>query len=211
MTKELEYYLNKVKVRLTEIDKDADALIDLAIKGDEEAVRMLLESKLLTVYELTCEYEVPESVLFDCICEGNEGLLEAVKSLDESHREDFDKYVEEKIRHNVEAYIRELKNSIHPRLDELDKLLKKAKTGMEIDELSDKEALILRIRDLKDRLEYLNELSDEEYEYWSCGMRENFFSDEDLQLTDPKDLYVPSHINRAIALAEEALASKEEE
>lgn len=74
-----------------------------------------------------------------------------------------------------------------------------------------KDALLLRIQDLKNRLEYLNELSDAEYEYWSRGMREIIFSDEDLQVTDPKDLFVASYIYKAISLAEAALDSEEEE
>lgn len=72
---------------------------------------------------------------------------------------------------------------------------------------SRKEALEMRILDLKTRLEELDSYSNGKYEWMITGFEELCFSPEELAAVDPQDFYSVREIQKAIDQAEEDLKS----
>ena len=85
------YIMQVKRIPLLTLEEERE-LSDRAIKGDEDAIRRLIEANLRIVIKIGQKYVGPGISLMDIIQEGNFGLMRAVEKFDSSKNVRFATY-----------------------------------------------------------------------------------------------------------------------
>ena len=122
-------YMQDLKQYPLLTEDEFDHLIQLAGKGDRDAINKIVQGNLRFVIRIASEYTYTDLPFSDLIAEGNVGLIKAVEKFDPHLGYKFSTYAVWWIRNAIQQALRLHKHPLRlpfNRQDDLDKLLKSA-------------------------------------------------------------------------------------